>query len=254
MNTIDKAINYLKNINNIAVLPSMDKEDLFRSLMNITMPINLFDEFYNEQDEILQEQLKNKRIIDVNELIEVQPQICLFLGDITTLKADAIVNACNEKLLGCFHPLHKCIDNAIHSSAGLQVRRDLMEVMAIQGYDEANGKCKATKGYNLPSKYILHTVGPQVNYSVKEQDRVDLENCYLSCLNKANEMGLNNVVFSSISTGIYGFSITKASRIAIKTVKSFLKQNPDTSIKRVVFDVFSKGDYEIYEQAIREIY
>ena len=144
----------------------------------------------------------------------------MYKGDITLIKADAIVNACNNKLLGCFVPGHHCIDNAIHSFAGLEVRRDLMKVMEEQGRDEPNGRCKVTKAYNLPSKYILHTVGPV--YSGSKQDNIDLESCYLSCLATADKMNLKSVVFCSLSTGIFGFPIEKASEIAIRTVKKYL--------------------------------
>lgn len=152
MEELIKAINYLKDKNEIKQnLPY--EFNSFRALMNITMPYDLGDDYYKCQDAIIQAESKKKNIIDVNTL-SFNNQIALFKGDITTIKADTIVNACNEKLLGCFQPLHGCIDNAIHSYAGLQVRRDLIKVMQAQGHDEENGKCKVTSGYNLPSKHI----------------------------------------------------------------------------------------------------
>jgi len=150
-------ISYLKKVNGIPNDLNMKSPESIRALMNITMPFSLSEEYYLRQDEYLQQRLKSKTIIDVKEFPN---QISLYRGDITLLKADGIVNACNSKLLGCFSPLHGCIDNAIHSYAGLQVRRDCLKMMQEQGHDEANGQCKITSGYNLPSSFIFHTVGP----------------------------------------------------------------------------------------------
>ena len=150
-------IEYLKKYNGIDALPDMPDEALFRALQNITMPYALSEEFYQKQDAVLQEILSRK---DITNVADFPDGISLWKGDITLLKADAIVNACNNKMLGCFVPGHHCIDNAIHSFAGLQVRRDMMKVMEAQGHDEPNGDCKVTPSYNLPSKYIFHTVGP----------------------------------------------------------------------------------------------
>ena len=247
MDDIKWCINYLKDKNNIKSLNYLNDESAFRALQNITMPYNLSDEFYIRQDNVLHEILSKKVIVDSSLFND---DISVYKGDITLIKADAIVNACNNKLLGCFVPGHHCIDNAIHSFAGLQVRRDLMKVMEEQGYDEPNGKCKVTDAYNLPSKYIFHTVGPI--YSGSMQDDIDLKNCYLSCLKKANEMKLESIVFCSLSTGIFGFPIEKASSIAVRTVKEYLEKENKT-IKKVIFDVFSEYDYEVYNRRIKEI-
>lgn len=246
MRDIIWCIDYLKKINNINQNISYDFDTL-RALLNITMPYNLSNEFYNKQDNVLKELLSKKKIVDAKEF---EDGISLYKGDITLIKADAIVNACNNKMLGCFVPGHHCIDNAIHSFAGLQVRRDMMKVMLIQGYDEPNGKCKVTKGYNLPSKFIFHTVGPIYKGSI--QDDIDLKNCYLSCLKKADEMKLESICFCSLSTGLYGFPIEKASIIAISTVKKYLKED-NKNIKKVIFDVFSEGDFDVYNRKIKEI-
>jgi O-acetyl-ADP-ribose deacetylase (regulator of RNase III) len=233
---------------------SLDNDvDTLRKLMNITLPINLSTEYYKNQDLILSKILREKGIVNIENLEKISPKIILYYGDITLLKVDTIVNACNEKLLGCFVPLHSCIDNAIHSAAGLQVRRDLLDIMNNQGHDEPNGQCKVTKGYNLPSKYIFHTVGPKVYNDVTLQNKKDLESCYLSCLKKANEMNLNSIAFCSISTGIYGYPQELAADIAIKTVYDYLKENPNTSINKVIFDVFSRKAHQIYEERIRKI-
>ncbi len=254
MSNLKKSIEYLKKYNNINNFIDLEETKNLRGLMNITMPYDLSNEYYLMQDEILQEYYSKKEIVNVNSLPRIQEKVCLYLGDITLLKADAIVNACNEKMLGCFQPLHSCIDNAIHSYAGLQVRRDLMNIMDKQGHDEKNGKCKVTDGYNLPSKYIFHTVGPKVSYKPTKANEEDLKNCYLSCLKKAEEMKLKNIVFCSLSTGVYGYPIELASIVAVRTVKEYLDKNKNTSINRVIFNVFSRGDYDVYGRTIKETY
>ena len=246
MSNINWCIDYLKKYNHINQNLEYNWPTL-RALLNVTMPYDLSDEFYSKQDEAIKEIVSKKEIFDVEEL---NNGISLYKGDITLIKADAIVNACNNKLLGCFVPGHHCIDNAIHSFAGLEVRRDLMKVMEEQGHDEENGKCKVTKAYNLPSKYIFHTVGPI--YSGSKRDNIDLESCYLSCLVTADKMNLKSVVFCSLSTGIFGFPIEKASEIAIKTVKKYL-ESENKNIKKVIFNLFSDGDYDVYNRKIKEI-
>lgn len=219
----------------------MSDEALFRALQNITMPYDLSEEFYQKQDAVLQEILSHKRITDVADFDD---GISLWKGDITLLKADAIVNACNNKMLGCFVPRHHCIDNAIHSFAGLQVRRDMMAIMEEQGHDEPNGNCKVTKGYNLPSKYIFHTVGPI--YSGVKQDETDLASCYRSCLKKTEEMGLDSLVFCCLSTGVFGYPNEAAAELAVKTVRQY-SEGVNRNVKKVIFNVFSDKDYEIYK-------
>lgn len=251
MKNIVEAVEYLEAVNQVRLPSIMPKFSEFRALMNITMPYNLSLKFYEIQDKILKDELQKKGIVDVGALQPLRDFFILYQGDITTLKADAIVNAGNEKLLGCFQPLHTCIDNAIHSFAGLQVRRDLMKLMQEQGHDEENGKCKVTKGYNLPSKYIFHTVGPKINREVTEQNKEDLKNCYLSCLQQADELQLNSLVFCSIATGLYGFPIEQAASIAVSMVKEYLNQRK-SHLQRVVFNVFSKRDYDVYYRNIQE--
>ncbi len=246
MTYLNWCIDYLKDYNHISQNLEYDWTTL-RALLNITMPYNLSDEFYDKQDGVIKEIVAKKEIFNVNN---VDDGISLYKGDITLIKADVIVNACNNKLLGCFVPGHHCIDNAIHSFAGLEVRRDLMKVMEEQGHDEENGKCKVTKAYNLPSKYIFHTVGPV--YSGSKQDTLDLESCYLSCLKVADKMKLDSIVFCSLSTGIFGFPIEKASEIAIRTVKKYLEKE-NKNIKKVIFNLFSDGDYDVYDRKIKEI-
>lgn len=246
MNELKWCVNYLKEYNHI------DRElpigwSTFRALLNITMPINLSEEFYKKQDIVLKEELSKKQIVDISSYPE---GISLYKGDITLCKADAIVNACNSQMLGCFVPGHHCIDNAIHTYAGLELRREMMDIMSKQGREESNGQVKVTPAYNLPSRYVFHTVGPV--YSGIHQDEADLFNCYYSCLKKADEMKLESIVFCSLSTGIFGFPIEKASKIAIKCVKSYM-ENENKNIKKVIFDVFSENDYEVYDRNLKEI-
>lgn len=246
MTDIKWCIEYLKEVNNIKENIGSNDELVFRALQNITMPIDLSDEFYKKQDDVLQEILSKKEIVDIS----LFPKgISLYKGDITLINADAIVNACNSQMLGCFVPGHHCIDNAIHSFAGLQVRRDMMEVMNKQGHEEPNGQVKVSKAYNLPSKYIFHTVGPI--YSGIDRDEIELKSCYYSCLKKADEMKLESIVFCSLSTGIFGYPIEKASKIAIECVNAYLKEE-NKNIKKVIFDVFSDKDYEVYKSNMKE--
>lgn len=244
MNDIKWCIDYLKSYNDIEKLPDTTDEAVFRALQNITMPYNLSEEFYEKQDRVLQDILCKKTITDVSEFSD---GITLYKGDITLIRADAIVNACNNKMLGCFVPGHNCIDNAIHSFAGLQVRRDMMKIMEEQGHDEPNGDCKVTSGYNLPSRYIFHTVGPI--YSGKVQDETDLTKCYISCLKKADEMRLNSIVFCCLSTGVFGYPNDKAALVAVNQVKKYLKEE-NKFIKKVVFNVFLDKDYDVYRQLL----
>ena len=244
MNDIKRCIDYLKRYNGIDRLPDISDEAIFRALQNITMPRDLADEFYDRQDKVLQDILSRKTITDVSAFAD---GITVYRGDITLIKADAIVNACNNKMLGCFVPGHHCIDNAIHSFAGLQVRRDMMKIMQAQGHDEPNGDCKVTPGYNLPSKYVFHTVGPI--YSGIKQDEIDLANCYASCLKKADEMELTSIVFCCLSTGVFGYPIERATAIAIRTVKDYLKAH-NKHVKKVVFNVFTERDYEVYQRLL----
>ncbi|MCR5564261.1 MAG: macro domain-containing protein [Gammaproteobacteria bacterium] len=246
MTDIKWCIDYLKDYNHINYDLSYDWSTL-RKLLNITMPINISDEFYIKQDRILKDILSRKDIIDVATFSN---GVSLYKGDITLLKADAIVNACNSQMLGCFVPGHHCIDNAIHSFAGLQVRRDMLKIMKMQGHEEESGHVKVSSAYNLPSKYIFHTVGPI--YSGTFKDETDLASCYYSCLRKADEMGLDSIVFCSLSTGIFGFPIEKASRIAIKCVDLYLKEE-NKNIKKVIFDVFNDNDYKVYENNMKEV-
>jgi len=224
---------------------------LLRSLMNLRPPIPLSADFLTLQDEVLSAERDEKGVVDADTLpVTVDhPQVAIWQGDITRLKVDTIVNAANSALLGCFCPCHGCIDNAIHSAAGLQLLDECHRLMTAQGHEEPNGRAKLTRGYNLPAKYVLHTVGPIVRGRVTERDRVELVACYRSCLTLAAERGLSSVAFCCISTGEFHFPNREAAEIAVKTVADFLQTS--TSVKRVIFNVFKDIDAQIYRDLLR---
>ena len=244
---LDRLIQILCEERGEAVPPISDKQksNLFRALCNVRPPMPATKEFLRLQDEYLSQRTKERGIVDVNGFV-YRDGIALWRGDITRLNADAVVNACNLALLGCFHPLHNCIDNVIHSAAGVQVRLDCNALM--RGGEEQNGRVKVTKAYNLPSRYIFHTVGPVVYGGVTEQNRRDLESCYLSCLNMAAEMNLSTLAFCCISTGEYRYPKDEACRLAVQTVKKW-KLQTGSSLK-VIFNVFLKEDEVLYEREL----
>ncbi len=246
---ISRLLKERENYDSISVPKSIEeKRILLRSLFNIRPPVEIDEEFLKIQDEYLKERNQERGIVSLKDLLQVKESIYLFKGDITTLKVDAIVNAANSELLGCFIPCHHCIDNAIHTYAGVQLRLECHSLMSKQGHPEEIGKAKITKAYNLPSSYVIHTVGPFIYQKVTDEDREALRNCYLSCLNLALEHTLKSIAFCSISTGEFHFPKKEAAIIAVKTVTDFLKDHPN-SIK-VIFDVFTKEDKEIYEELL----
>ena len=231
------------------------KRRLLRSLMNLRSPGPLNPEFIRVQDSLLSLEREERMPVSVDALPEAGKGIVLWQGDITRLEADAIVNAANNKLLGCFAPCHACIDNVIHSAAGLQLREDCHTIMKAQGYDEPTGQVKVTKAYNLPSKYVFHTVGPIVYGNLTDSHCSDLKACYLACLEAALEMQLQSLVFCCISTGEYRFPNKEAARIAIATVNDFFAENMNSFFKenssfKVIFNVFKDIDYEIYRELL----
>ncbi len=226
-----------------------NQERLLRSLFNIRMPREISEESLRIQDEYLQEENRRKGITDIADLEPFQDHIYLWQGDITTLKCDAIVNAANSKMLGCFNPCHGCIDNAIHTYSGVQLRCKCNEIMTEQGYDEPTGQAKITPAYNLPCRYIIHTVGPIVSGKLNEQHCELLKSCYLSCLKLAEKNGVDSIAFCCISTGVFGFPQREAAEIAISTVKRH-KKTTKSDIK-VIFNVFKDDDYAIYSKLLR---
>lgn len=248
---MDKLEYLIKTLNSNVAIPQdkKGKEDLLRTLMNVWEVEELPDEFYRLQDEYLQEKLAQTELTNLEQLTEVEKNICLWQGDITTLKVDAIVNAANKALLGCFIPHHRCIDNAIHSKAGVQLRRECFDIMQKQGEYEKTGQAKLTSGYNLPAKYVLHTVGPIIYDKVEESDKELLASCYRNCLELAVKNGIKSVAFCCISTGEFRFPNELAAEIAVSTVRTFLKNHPESEIK-VVFNVFKDSDFDIYRKIL----
>lgn len=222
------------------------QKDLLRALMNVRPPMPIGQDFLTVQDEYLSTERDMEGVADVHSLpaLRRDERLVLWQGDITTLNADAIVNAANSGMRGCFRALHSCIDNIVHSKSGIQLRLYCDEMMNQQGYEEPTGQAKITPAFNLPSRYVLHTVGPIIGGRVTQRDRELLASCYRSCLELAAENGLKTIAFCCISTGVFRFPNQDAAEIAVKTVTDFL-QTP-SSIQRVIFNVFKDADKQIY--------
>lgn len=229
---------------------SDEQRRLLRALMNVRPPAPIADDVLQVQDEYLRRELAAKGITDIDDLSPISPGIYLWQGDITTLRVDAIVNAANSGMTGCYQPNHNCIDNAIHTFAGMQLRLECDRIMKAQGHLEPTGQAELTPGYNLPARYILHTVGPIVDGPLTPQHEAELTSCYESCLALAAENHLESVAFCCISTGVFCFPNHCAAEIAVQTVRDFLAR--DTSVKRVVFNVFKDLDLAIYEELLAE--
>lgn len=226
-----------------------EKKDLFRALMNVWQGKSLPDIYFQLQDEYLQEELKKRPVQKVQDLKQMQKNLSVWQGDITLLAADAIVNAANKSLLGCLVPLHMCIDNAVHSFAGLQLRIKCRELIAAQGHEEETGQAKMTPAYNLPSQYVLHTVGPIVGQRLTKRDEELLCSCYRSCMQLAAAHDLKSIAFCCISTGVFHFPNERAGELAVQTVKACQKEfAPDM---HVVFNVFKDIDFAIYTKLLQ---
>lgn len=223
---------------------------LLRSLMNVRPPMPLRRDFLALQDALLSEEREARGAVEADSLPVTagNPRLALWRGDITRLRADAVVDADNSALLGCFCPCHGCVDNAIHSAAGLQLRDECGRIMRAQGHPEPAGQAKLTGGYNLPARYVLHTVGPVVQGRVTRRDREELASCYRSCLRLAAEHGLESVAFCCISTGEFHFPNQEAAGIAVETVTEFLRG--DSVIRKVIFNVFTDTDEAVYRRAL----
>ncbi|MBQ7422746.1 MAG: protein-ADP-ribose hydrolase [Prevotella sp.] len=271
LDNLDFIIRYLLDERGEAYrLPStlVDKQKLMRGLLNMRAPGPVSDDFLKAQDAELQMQRAEKGVVGLDEIAsqnrslqgpdaslrsekellqEGSIRLLLWQGDITRLQVDAVVNAANAQMLGCFVPLHACIDNAIHSAAGVQLRLECDMLMKEQGCDERTGDAKITKGYNLPAKYVIHTVGPVVpDGRPTEQQEAQLASCYRSCLLLAEEYGLESIAFCCISTGVFRFPNERAAEIAVQTVRDF---SPKT-IHTVVFNVFKNADDDIYRKLL----
>ena len=234
---------------NDLTIPAKESEQfrLYRSLVNIRPAEKASAEYLKAEDEFLQKLTVQKGITDIADLQPIEKNIYLWKGDITTLQCGAIVNAANSGMTGCYQPCHNCIDNCIHTYAGIQLRLACNELMQKQGHKEGTGLCKITPAFNLPSRYVLHTVGPIIYTSVGKREKILLANCYKNCLETASQNQLESVAFCCISTGVFSFPQELAARIAVEMVEQWLAENPDSSVKKVVFNVFGNKDLEIYQ-------
>ena len=214
--------------------------------MNVRAPKPIGEDFLKIQDEYLQTELSEKGVTDIADLTPVEGEIYLWRGDITTLKCGAIVNAANSGMTGCYQPCHNCIDNCIHTFAGIRLRLECAEIMEKQGYEEPTGQAKITPAYNLPCDHVIHTVGPIVQGKLTEKHCKLLKSCYQSCLELAVQNGIDSIAFCCISTGVFGFPKQEAAEIAVQTVRDFLRSH---RIK-VIFNVFGSEDYDIYRKIL----
>lgn len=226
---------------------SESQKQLLRSLLNVRPAAEISPQFLEVQDSYLAEALSEKGVTDAAALTPLSGKLCLWQGDITTLRIDAIVNAANSGMTGCYVPCHACIDNCIHTFAGVRLRNECDAMMQRQGHEEPTGQAKITSGYNLPCRYILHTVGPVVQGRLTERHCEQLASCYRSCLRLAEQSGVKSIAFCCISTGVFGFPQQKAAEIAVQTVRQYL---PDSAIEQVVFNVFKDEDYQIYQRLL----
>ncbi len=231
-------------------IPADEKgqKDLLRSLMNVRLPAPLSDEYIGIESDYLKEEAAAKGITRLADLTPAEDGVYLWQGDITTLACDAIVNAANSGMLGCFQPLHSCTDNCIHTFAGLRLRNKCAEIMQKQGHDEPTGQAKITPAYNLPCKYVIHTVGPIVGGRLTARHEELLASCYKSCLALAEEKGLGSIAFCCISTGVFRFPQRRAAEIAVRTVREY-KAKTHSKIE-VLFNVFKDEDHEIYRELL----
>ncbi len=231
-----------------------EQKKLLRALMNVRMPKPLTKEFLEVQDAYLTAENEALGVVDVNDLTpsKMDDRIILWQGDMARLKVDAVTNPANSQMLGCFSPLHNCLDNILGSHAGLELREACNVYMEEQkkvhgnNYEEPTGQAMITPGYNLPAKYVIHTVGPIVQGWLREQHKVLLASCYRSVLDKAEENNLESVALCCISTGVFMFPQDKAAEIAVRTVREWLKEHPESRVKKVVFNVFKDEDLRLY--------
>lgn len=234
------------------------KRTLLDAAITVLPPNTLSEAGINRLNHLLQSELSKREVFDANTLAQIplltvgDTKVVLWQGDITTLKVDAIVNAANNQLLGCFQPHHKCIDNAIHRRAGVQLRNECHTMMRKQGHVEATGGAKVTRAYNLPSNYVIHTVGPIVQGEVTTQDKRLLASCYISVLEVAKAMdAIRSIAFCAISTGVFGYPVEQAAPVAIQTVVDWLEQHPN-QLDIVIFNVFCARDLHIYQSVMEE--
>ena len=248
---LDLLINYLLSERNDVdgiEMPNndADKFRLYRSLVNIRPAVKADEDFLQAEDEYLTALTESKGITDIADLTPIEDGIYLWKGDITTLRCGAIVNAANSGMTGCWQPCHSCIDNCIHTFAGVRLRYECGQIMQAQGHEEPTGRAKITPSYNLPCDYVIHTVGPIVQGQLTDEHCTLLAGCYKNCLELAVKNGIESIAFCCISTGVFGFPQRKAAEIAVETVREFLQKH---NIK-VIFNVFRGDDHEIYKELL----
>ena len=223
----------------------VEQKNILRSLMNVRMAAPISDEFEKIQDDYLKEVNAKKGYVTLDGMAEIEPDLYIWQGDITRLKVGAIVNAANSGMTGCYQPCHSCIDNCIHTFAGIQLRNYCQQMMNEQGYEEPTGQAKITPAFNLPCDYVVHTVGPIVQGRLTKEHEELLMSCYENCLRIADENGVKSIAFCCISTGVFMFPNMRAAEIAVDTVRKY-KKNNKSEIK-VIFNVFKDEDLRIYE-------
>lgn len=232
------------------------KRRILRSLMNIRMPKAFPDDVLAVQDEYLTGRAEEKGIVRLSDIPEIRDGLSIWQGDITRLAADAIVNAANSQMLGCFVPLHICIDNCIHTFAGVQLRAECsrqmnqLRIKYGKDYEQPTAVPMLTDAYNLPAKKVIHIVGPIVQYKLTPELEKELTDCYLNTLDMCLVNNLRSVAFCCISTGVFHFPNKRAAQIAVSAVDSWLSQHPGT-MERVIFNVFKDEDKKYYEELIR---
>jgi len=268
---LEELIDYLKKESkdycNLDVPDNYEEQRMIlRSLMNIRMPRKINSDILSIQDDFLLEEARKKGIVELRDIQTVKEQyeskyifadkVSIWQGDITRLKVGAIVNAANSQMLGCFVPCHKCIDNAIHSAAGMQLRQECNKLMTQKrirygrNYEEPTGQAMITKAYNLPANYVIHTVGPIVSYKLNDSLRNDLKNCYKNVLKCCLEHNIRSLAFCCISTGEFHFPNDEAVKIAVETVTDFLSEYT-SNFDRIIFNVFKDMDRKLYEKEIK---
>ena len=246
---IQSLLNEKTEYQNLAVPSDADgQKHLLRSLVNVRLPKAIDGDFLKIQDEYLQEELRQSGITELSDLSPIDGDLYIWQGDITKLSCGAIVNAANSGMTGCYVPCHACIDNCIHSYAGIQFRLDCAKLMQEQRFEEPTGQAKITKAYNLPCDYVIHTVGPIVDGEVTAEDERLLRSCYRSCLELAEQNGIESIAFCCISTGVFHFPNERAGEIAVETVRKYKAEKG--SEMKVVFNVFKDTDREIYERLL----
>lgn len=249
MNEIEEIlIEYLKSLNNIESDINLENRLAIRALMNISDPTELSDEYYKYQDEYLQTLLKDENVVDSKKISILNNKMCIYDGDITLIKADAIVNCANHTLCGCKTPLHSCLDNRVHAFSGLQLRRDCLKISSKK--EIKSGSCYPTKGYNLPCKYVFHVVLDNLEDEITDSNKETLKNCYLSALNEADNYNCKYIVFPQMEFDGDNYPVSVEAEIAYKTVKEYLDNNKDSEIEKVIFCVNNSYAYSIYEKVL----